>query len=239
MRVFSVSRVRGLTTLAILLGALIAAPSNADPLGAITKKMPGERMRNSSGLFDPESNADMFRIDPGETAVLAEMDGPGEIRHMWFTLSSRDYFRYPRLLVLRIYWDGSDVPSVEAPIGDFFAAGHGMKANVSSLPIEVVSYGRALNCYWKMPFHKKAKITITNDSKIANASCYFYINWQKLDELPPDSLYFHARYHQEWPVEPFKPYTVLDVEGDGQYVGTVANLHASTASWHGESDDRF
>jgi len=210
-----------------------------DQLSTVTRKLPGERMRNSSGLFDPESNADAFRIDPGETAVLAELEGPGEIRHIWFTLSSRDYFRYPRTLVLRIYWDGSDVPSVETPVGDFFAAGHGMKANVSSLPIEVTSYGRALNSYWKMPFRKKAKLTMTNDAEMGNATCYFYIDWQKLDELPPDSLYFHARYNQEWPVKPFTPYTVLEVEGDGQYVGTVVSLNSSVGSWFGESDDRF
>jgi len=210
-----------------------------DQLSTITRKLPGERMRNSSGLFDPESNADAFRIDPGETVVLAELEGPGEIRHIWFTLSSRDYFRYPRTLVLRIYWDDSDVPSVETPVGDFFAAGHGMKANVSSLPIEVTSYGRALNSYWKMPFRKKAKLTMTNDSEMGNATCYFYIDWQKLDELPPDSLYFHAWYNQEWPVKPFTPYTVLEVEGDGQYVGTVMSLDSSVGSWFGESDDRF
>lgn len=210
-----------------------------DQLSSITRKMPGERMRNSSGLFDPESNADAFRIDPGETVVLAELEGPGEIRHIWFTLSSRSNFRYPRELVLRIYWDGADVPSVETPIGDFFAAGHGMKANVSSLPIEVTSYGRALNSYWKMPFRKKAKLTVTNDAEKGNATCYFYIDWQKLDALPDDSLYFHARYNQEWPVKPFTPYTVLEVEGDGQYVGTVMSLHSSVSSWFGESDDRY
>ena len=229
-----------LIALTIVLHAGFAIRCGAeDQLSTITKKMPGRRMRHSSGLFDPESNADAFRMDPGETIVLAELDGPGEIRHLWFTPSSRGYFRYPRELVLRIYWDGSKTPSVETPLGDFFAAGHGMKANVSSLPVEVTSYGRALNCYWKMPFHKKAKITMTNESRHGNASCYFYIDWQKLDKLPADSLYFHARYNQEWPVTPFRPYTVLDVEGDGQYVGTVMSLHSSVGSWFGESDDRF
>ncbi|MBN1587962.1 MAG: DUF2961 domain-containing protein [Pirellulales bacterium] len=236
-RIFNIAK--NTITLTLLCGLMSVACFGQDQLGAITRKLPGERMRNSSGLFDPESNADAFRIEPGETVVLAELDGPGEIRHIWFTLSSRDYFRYPRTLVLRVYWDDSPIPSVETPVGDFFAAGHGMKANVSSLPIEATSYGRALNSYWKMPFRKKAKLTMTNEAKQGNATCYFYIDWQKLDKLPPDSLYFHARYHQEWPVKPFTPYTVLAVEGDGQYVGTVMSLHSSMGSWFGESDDRF
>lgn len=209
-----------------------------DQLGVITKKLSGERMRNSSGLFDPESNADAFRIEPGETVILAELEGPGEIQHIWFTISCRDR-RYPRALTFRIFWDDADIPSVESPLGDFFAAGHGMRANVHTLPIEVTSHGRALNSYWKMPFKKKAKLTMTNESDRRVTSCYFYIDWVKLDELPPDSLYFHARYAQEWPVKPFSPYPVLEVEGDGQYVGTVMNLHSSVGSWFGESDDRF
>jgi len=227
--------------LVILGGVLLIEPFTAytqDQLSVITRKLPGRRMRNSSGLFDPESNADSFRIEPGETVVLAELDGPGEIQHIWFTIGAEDR-RYPRTLVLRIYWDGAKVPSVETPLGDFFAAGHGMRANVSTLPIEVTSYGRALNCYWKMPFRKKSRITMTNEGKGRITSCYFYIDWVKLEKLPPDSLYFHARYNQEWPVKPFTYYTVLQVEGDGQYVGSVINLHSSVGSWFGESDDHF
>lgn len=209
-----------------------------DQLSVVTRKQDGKRMRNSSGLFDPESNADSFRIEPGETVVLANLDGPGEIQHIWFTIGAYER-RYPRSMVFRIYWDGADSPSVETPLGDFFAAGNGMRANVSTLPIEVTSYGRALNCYWKMPFFKNAKLTMTNDGEKQITSCYFYIDWVKLDKLPPDTLYFHARYNQEWPVIPFSSYKLLEVEGDGQYVGSVINLQSSVGSWFGESDDRF
>ncbi len=209
-----------------------------DQLSVITRKQPGRRMRHSSGLFDPESNADSYRIEPGETVVLAELNGPGEIQHIWFTIGAQDR-RYPRTLVFRIYWDESLVPSVESPLGDFFAAGNGMRATVSTLPIEVTSYGRALNSYWKMPFHKRARLTMTNEGPGRVTSCYFYIDWIKLDHLPQDSMYFHARYNQEWPVKPFTYYTLLEVEGDGQYVGSVISLHSSVGSWFGESDDHF
>lgn len=226
-----------------LISALLIALNTSlilaeDQLGRITQKLPGERMRNSSGLYDPESNADSFKISPGETAVLADLDGPGEIQHIWFTIGALDR-RYPSSLVFRIYWDGSAIPSVESPLGDFFAAGNGMRANVSSLPIEVTSYGRALNSYWKMPFLKKAKLTMTNESDRPITSCYFYIDWVKLPSLPSDFLYFHARYNQEWPVKEFSPYVLTQIAGDGQYVGHVISLHSSVGSWFGESDDRF
>ena len=130
--------------MALLLSSFPEAAPAQDQLSVITKKLPGQRMRHSSGLFDPESNADSFRIQPGETVVLAELDGPGEIQHIWFTIGAEDR-RYPRTLVFRIYWDDARIPSVETPLGDFFAAGNGMRTNVHTLPIEVTSYGRALN----------------------------------------------------------------------------------------------
>jgi hypothetical protein len=80
---------------------------------------------------------------------------------------------------------------------------------------------------------------MTNEGAEPITSCYFYIDWVKLDGLPPDSMYFHARYNQEWPVKPFTYYTLLEVEGDGQYVGSIINLHSSVGSWFGESDDHF
>ena len=93
---------------------------------------------------------------------------------MWFTIAGRDR-RYPRALVLRMYWDGAETPSVETPIGDFFAAGNGMRANVNSLPIQVTSYGRALNCYWRMPFRKTARIELTSENAITNVKRSIFI----------------------------------------------------------------
>ena len=121
-----------------LIGLLAASsgPIAADVLDTVTRQQPGVTRRFSSGLFDPESNQDAYHLAAGQRLVAAELDGPGEIQHIWFTVASADR-RWPRALVLRIFWDGSAVPSVETPIGDFFAAGHGMRANVTTTPIEV------------------------------------------------------------------------------------------------------
>ena len=118
--------------------AVCAAGIEAQDLSEITRAIDAKRMRHSSGLFDPESNIDARPIAPGETLTLAELEGPGEIRHIWFTIGAMDR-RYSRSLVLRMYWDDAEVPSVESPIGDFFAAGNGMRVNVNSLPIEVTN----------------------------------------------------------------------------------------------------
>jgi hypothetical protein len=219
----------------LTIAALSAA--NADPLAEITRSIEGTTRRASSGLFDPESNQDAYHIGPGETVVLTTLEGPGEIRHMWFTIAGRDR-RYPRTLVLRIYWDGADVPSVETPIGDFFAAGNGMRANVNTLPIQVTSYGRALNCYWRMPFRQKARIELSNEGK-NSLTVYWQFDWMQLPRAADDMLYFHARYRQEFPAKPFSPYVIFDGRGEGHYVGTVLSIQCSYGSWFGESDDRF
>jgi hypothetical protein len=208
----------------------------AQTLESITKPQDGKSMRVSSG--NPFNNDDSEGFGKGETKTIADIEGPGRIVHIWLVPFSMN-IRWPRALVLRIYWDGSDVPSVETPLGDFFAVGNGMMANVNSLPVTVSSYGRGYNCYWQMPFAKRAKITITNESVEETAGCYFMIDWIKLPKAPKDLMYFHARYHQEYPPELGKPYTVFIGKGYGHYVGTVLSSHNGTGFWFGEGDDYF
>ena len=87
-------------------------------------------------------------IKPGETLVLGEIEGPGCIQHIWLTPTGKW-----RSQILRIYWDGQENPSVECPLGDFFASGWGKYAQISALPI-CVNPGSAFNSYWQMPFRK-------------------------------------------------------------------------------------
>ena len=114
-------------------------------------------------------NNDRLSIAPGETAVLAEIDGPAAIHHIWVTIAAEAF--YGRKIILRMYWDGEERPSVEAPIGDFFGVGHGLNRNLSSLAIACSSEGRARNCYWYMPFRGSARITATNEGSAPTGLC--------------------------------------------------------------------
>jgi len=182
-------------------------------------------------------NMDARRFDPGQTRVLADLEGPGRITHIWFTAFG--YERgFPRSVVLRMYWDGSEEPAVEAPLGDFFAAGHGMQVNINSSRVATSSFGRAYNCYWNMPFRESAHITVTNESEKDTTGLYWYVDWEKR-EIPEDIPYFHAQYRQENPPQPGEDYLIADIEGKGHYVGTVLSVRASQPGWFGEGDDRF
>ncbi|HSW46020.1 MAG TPA: glycoside hydrolase family 172 protein [Phycisphaerae bacterium] len=216
------------------------AESGAPGLDDLFRLRDGRGMRASSS--DPnwqDGNEDARRILPGETLTIADLEGPGVIRHIWFTISALDP-RYGRSLVLRMYWDGQEEPAVESPLGDFFAVGHGLRRYVDSPPVAVTSEGRAYNCYWPMPFAKRARITLTNDSKQHRVrSVYFYVDYEKVTALPPDTAHFHAQYRQEFPTKLGRNYLILDTEGRGHYVGTVLSVYTRTAGWFGEGDDFF
>ena len=119
--------------------------------------------RASSNNPDWSSNDDSVRPIPGETAVLADLEGPGVVTHLWMTIADNEY-AWPRLLRLRVYYDGSPTPSVDAPVGDFFAVGHGFEGEVESTMVRSSSAGRARNCYWPMPFRRHVRVTFTNEA---------------------------------------------------------------------------
>ena len=100
--------------------------------------------RVSSSSPNPGSNNDSWTPIPGETVVLADLKGPGVVTHIWLTIAANEY-AWPRLLRLRVYYDGNPEASVDAPVGDFFAVGHGFERWVKSEMIRNSSEGRARN----------------------------------------------------------------------------------------------
>ena len=114
-------------------------------------------------------------MEAGETLTLADIQGSGVIRHIWLTPTGAW-----RSQILRFYWDDSDVPAVECPLGDFFACGWGAYAQVSSLAV-CVNPGSAFNSYWEMPFRRRARVTLENRGAEA------------LHRLLPDHLHPRAR----------------------------------------------
>jgi hypothetical protein len=200
----------------------------------------GRTGRSSSAHPDwRNKNGDCRPIEMGQTLIIADLAGPGVITHMWFTIAAEELF-WPRMITLRVYYDDSPVPAVETPIGDFFAMGNGLRAEVNSEPVSVSAEGRALNSWWPMPFRKHIRVTLTNDSPRAKIdSVYYYVDWQGLPSLPEDVGYFHARYRQEHPCVTDDDYMIADITGRGHYVGTVLSVRNMYHGWFGEGDDRF
>jgi hypothetical protein len=166
------------------------------------------------------------------TFTLAEIKGPGCIQQIWMTPTGN--FRHS---ILRFYWDGETEPSVECPVGDFFACGWGKYAQISSLAV-CVNPGSAFNCYWPMPFRKSAKITMQN-TDARDMTLYYQVNYT-LTEVPKAAGYFHAQFRREHPMHQKGLYTILDgVQGHGQYVGTYLAWETVNPRWWGEGEIKF
>ena len=141
------------------------------------------------------------------------------------------------LCILRIYWDGETAPSVEAPMGDFFANGWCQFAPIVSLPV-CVNPGSAFNCYWEMPFRKSCKITVENIAE-EELVLYYQINYT-LTDIPDDAAYFHAQFRRVNPLPYKQVYTILDgVKGWGHYVGTYMAWGVNNNGWWGEGEIKF
>src|SRR5579862_77553 len=145
--------------------------------------------RVSSGNRFVHSNDDSKRIMPGETLEIANLSGPGMVTHIWVTVAQNE-FAWPRLLRFRVYYDGYKTPSVDAPLGDFFAVGHGAERDVNSMLVRDSTFGRARNSYWPMPFQKSCRITITNEGTRFVPFFYYHVDYRSYASLPSDIGYF-------------------------------------------------
>jgi hypothetical protein len=174
------------------------------------------------------------RIKAGTTFTLADVDGPGAIQQIWMTPAPLDKTRDN---ILRFYWDGEEQPSIEVPLGDFFACGWGKYAQINSLAV-CVNPGSAFNCYWTMPFRKHARITMENrDEK--DMTLYYQINYA-LAPVPDDAAYFHAQFRRVTKLPVKTVYTILDgVQGRGHYVGTYLAWEVRSPGWWGEGEIKF
>jgi hypothetical protein len=204
-------------------------------------------------------NDDFATIAPGQTITLLDAAGPGNVTHIWLTIASEETYHLKKL-VLRIFWDDEVSPSVEAPVGDFFGLGLGEYVPFESVPLSVAS-DKALNCFFPMPFRKHARITVTNQGSKTVDAFYFNIDYQALNnDLPRETLYFHAQYRQAAPTKGWTSdwrsndasiitakknldgegnYIWLEATGQGHFVGVTMSVLQNQDGWWGEGDDMF
>ena len=237
---------------------LIPAQEIARWQADLTQPQPYVLKRVSSA--DPTGgNADFRPIEPGATLTILDVDGPGVLTHIWFTLYDPEPYHLKKL-ILRMYWDNESSPSVETPLGDFFGLGLG-DYHVWETELLSAANDRALNSFFPMPFQKHARIALTNDGKGRVFSFYFNLDYRALSKpLPADTLYFHAQFRQAQPNlgwtnkwesngDPFVEdkknldgegnYVWMEAKGRGHFVGVTMSVLQNQDGWWGEGDDMF
>ena len=203
-------------------------------------------------------NHDYKVVKAGGNHSLADYSGPGCIQHIWMTMASDSKY-YARDVVLRVYWDSEENPSVEVPIGDFFGIGHGIVKNFWSLPLCMSpEHGRGFNSFFPMPFNEGFKIMVENQSD-SPLNIYFYIDFEAYPKPINKIAYFHAWWNRENPTQSDFPNTliwkeveslrnrtdeenflILYAEGKGHYVGCHLDIDCfqpNAIKWYGEGDD--
>ncbi len=205
-------------------------------------------------------NADLWFIPPGEAVVLADIAGPAQITHIWMT--QLDHYRE---CLLKITYDDAPFPSLLVPLGDFFCLGHGMVNSFQSALFSASTHFPyqfnkpcALNCYAPMPFARRAKVELINESQEVHRQ-YFYVDYETLEAFPPDTGYFHAEFRRANPFCGWGPeigvntpptdqpnlerqawennYVILETKGRGHYLGCNLSVTNFTRNWWGEGDD--
>jgi len=244
-----------LTLFLIFVGTTFA--SDDQNLPSIILPQDYQAARASSA--DPTGgNKDNVPIPAGKKVTLAELVGPGIIKHLWCTVRSEDP-EYLSNLYFVMTWDHADTPAVEVPVGHFFGLGHNEVDNVTSAPIVVVASkadyieyppGRgSFHSYFNMPFHKEGKIDVVNKGTKDADLFYFHINYQRHKSLPDNIRYFHARYREKkntidgdgkgQNLTAEKNYVILDTVGEGHYIGCTLHVAAykkDGGKWY-EGDD--
>jgi hypothetical protein len=205
-------------------------------------------------------NADFWTIPPGETVILADITGPVTITHIWMT--QVDHYRE---CLIKIYYDHVSHPSVLVPLGDFFCLGYSVVNSFQSALFSastnfpcLFNKPRALNCYAPMPFARRARVELTNESDHPQSQ-YFYVDYETLEDFPPETGYFQAEFRRANPFqcwglllgvntpETNQPnldrqawdtnYIILEIKRRGHYIGCNLSVTNYTRTWWGEGDD--
>jgi hypothetical protein len=226
-----------LGTLSRLSSAQTRSISAENPTG---EKGRGGMAMDGTGAIPAHELGQGWKVSPSiniagnSTVVLADIEGPGAIQHIWLTVHPSHW----RRIMLRCFWDGEQTPSIETPIGDFFCNGWCERCNVSSLPVAVNPAG-GFNSYWEMPFRKLARIEIENLGSDEITGCYYQIDYT-LTDVPDDRAYLHAQWRRSNPLPYQTVHTLLDgVRGQGHYVGTYIAWGVNNNGWWGEGEIKF
>jgi hypothetical protein len=247
----------------IVIGTLVSsiqAWENQSLFLDLAKIQEGVKSKRISSFDQSGGNEDRFEsIADGERRVLADIQGPGIINHIWITIAPPPPELSRNDIILRMYWDGAEEPCVETPIGPFFGQGWDESYSYASLPLAAGPLeGRGLVSYFAMPFQTGAKIEVENDTGKAIHAFYYYIDYMELEAAPSNMGRFHAWYNREltealpdgeneWSVlgpQGKNPsgdanYLIADIEGKGHYVGVNYFVHSPGPMWYGEGDDMF
>jgi hypothetical protein len=174
-------------------------------------------------------------LQPGETVVLADLEGPGVIRHIWFTIPTMRPERM-RAQVFEVRYDGKDEPSISAPILDLFGLPHGRPKDFTSAVL-TAQEGRGFNSYLPMPFRDRIHVTYTNHAD-RPVTLYYQLDYTLQPQLPAGLGYLHVAFRRENPTVLRQDFVITEgLRGPGRFLGCAVGIRViDHANWYGEGE---
>lgn len=180
-------------------------------------------------------------IEPGARVVLADIEGPGTIRHVWMTIPPAPPERM-RAVRLEIFYDGLPEPSVSVPLVDFFGSPLGRPTPLVTA-LSTIQEGRGFNAYYPMPFLGRLRFELVNESPV-RLLLYYQIDYT-LDARSSVSgvrepSYLHVSYRRENPTEQRRDFVIVEgMRGPGRFLGCVVGIRVlqdELFAWYGEGE---
>lgn len=175
------------------------------------------------------------RLDPGDRVVLADVEGPGTIRHIWMTVPPAPP-EVLRAMIIEVFYDGSDQPSISVPALDFFGLPHGRPVEYYSV-LTAAHEGRGLNSWIPMPFRDRVRIEFRNESPAVTV-LYYQVDYTLDPEWDGQSGYLHASFRRENPTTMGQDFVILDeLRGPGRFLGCNFGVRVlDEGLWYGEGE---
>lgn len=174
-----------------------------------------------------------LKLKRNQWTTLAEIDGPGNIRALKFTVPRSEALDFGKAR-LRITWDDRWHASVDAPVDLFFGTGlihndNGREYLVRGFPLSIRYDGDQvhLDCYWPMPFFKNAKLEIQPRGELEETEVDCQVRVTPLEGPANHHTYFHATYSDHPHPVVGQDITFLDtpqVEGGGDWSGNFVGM---------------
>jgi hypothetical protein len=171
---------------------------------------------------------------PGDRVVLADLEGPGSIGHIWMTFPPAPP-EVMRGMVLEAFHGDSRFPSVSVPCLDFFGLPHGRPVPYSSM-LTTAQEGRGFNSYVPIPFPGRIRLEVTNHSD-RPLDFYYQVDYT-LGPVDGAAGLLHVSFRRENPTTLRQDFVIGEVAGRGRFLGCVVGVRViePTGFWYGEGE---
>jgi hypothetical protein len=212
-------------------GIVSRAVSFENPTGE-----PGQGGHAASPLGVGRKGSPARVIAAGETVILADLMGPGTMRHIWATLPPSAVAL--RGVIIRIFWEGQRFPSVELPLGEFFGFAHGATPPFQTA-LSSVGKQYGMNSFIPMPFLSRARVELVNETP-KPITFFYQIDYTLGDAHAKDVGLLHAWFHRENPTTQRADFELLPMRsGRGRFLGAVIGVRPLDTPWWGEGEIKF